>query len=76
MSQLKDLAELLGERFANVGVGRDDGKEAGEYSPIFFDQCVSHEGGLTEGIGSRRSNTRRCGFRRGPRSREAWAGTL
>ncbi|BEJ16007.1 hypothetical protein CspHIS471_0506120 [Cutaneotrichosporon sp. HIS471] len=38
ISQLKDLAVLLGARFAHVGVGRDDGKEAGEYSPIFYDK--------------------------------------
>lgn len=40
VSQLKDLAVLLGKRFAHVGVGRDDGREAGEYSPIFYDKCV------------------------------------
>lgn len=33
---------LLGKRYAHVGVGREDGKEAGEYSPIFYDQCVYH----------------------------------
>lgn len=33
-----DLAELLGVKFDHVGVGRNDGKEAGEYSPIFFDR--------------------------------------
>ncbi|TXT15031.1 uncharacterized protein COLE_01224 [Cutaneotrichosporon oleaginosum] len=38
VSQLEDLAVLLGRRFAHVGVGRDDGKTAGEYSPIFYDQ--------------------------------------
>jgi hypothetical protein len=37
-SQLLDLGALLGPRFANVGVGRDDGKRAGEYSPIFYDK--------------------------------------
>ncbi|TXT07216.1 hypothetical protein VHUM_03386 [Vanrija humicola] len=35
-SQLADLAALLGPSWAHVGVGRDDGKEAGEYSPIFY----------------------------------------
>lgn len=35
VSQLKDLRKLLPE-YAWVGVGRDDGKEAGEYNPIFF----------------------------------------
>ncbi|WVQ74700.1 hypothetical protein IAR50_004304 [Cryptococcus sp. DSM 104548] len=35
--QLKDLAELFGPNYAHVGVGRDDGKEGGEFSPIFYD---------------------------------------
>ncbi len=35
-SQLHDLAALLGDGYAHVGVGRDDGKRAGEYSPIFY----------------------------------------
>ncbi|KAL1747421.1 Endonuclease/exonuclease/phosphatase [Schizophyllum fasciatum] len=34
--QVKDLKELLGADWSYVGVGRDDGKEAGEYSPIFW----------------------------------------
>jgi endonuclease/exonuclease/phosphatase family metal-dependent hydrolase len=34
-SQLRDLRSLLPE-YASVGVGRDDGKEAGEHNPIFF----------------------------------------
>ncbi len=33
--QLADLQTLLPE-YAWVGVGRDDGKEAGEYNPIFY----------------------------------------
>ena len=37
-NQLLDLAVLLGPTYGHVGVGRDDGKEAGEYSPIFYDQ--------------------------------------
>lgn len=53
-SQLLDLSALLGPRFGNVGVGRDDGKEAGEYSPIFYDKCVfkrtrSSQGSLRAG---------------------------
>lgn len=36
--QLLDLEALLGPRFAHVGVGRNDGKEQGEYSPIFYDR--------------------------------------
>lgn len=39
-SQLEDLAELFGPAYDHVGVGRDDGREAGEYSPIFYDWCA------------------------------------
>jgi endonuclease/exonuclease/phosphatase family metal-dependent hydrolase len=35
VSQIRDLEALL-PGYAWVGVGRDDGKEAGEYSPIFY----------------------------------------
>ncbi|KAJ7263436.1 Endonuclease/exonuclease/phosphatase [Mycena rebaudengoi] len=34
--QVKDLAELLGSDWDWVGVGRDDGVAAGEFSPIFY----------------------------------------
>lgn len=34
--QLDDMLERL-PGYSYVGVGRDDGKEAGEYSPVFFD---------------------------------------
>ena len=37
--QLEDLLEGLntaGDNWTYIGVGRDDGKEAGEYSPIFY----------------------------------------
>jgi len=34
-AQLRDLRELLPE-YATVGVGRDDGKEAGEFNPVLF----------------------------------------
>ncbi|WVQ93459.1 hypothetical protein IAU59_000533 [Kwoniella sp. CBS 9459] len=37
-NQLLDLVDLLGPTYSYVGVGRDDGKEAGEYSPIFYDK--------------------------------------
>ncbi|OXM76596.1 endonuclease/exonuclease/phosphatase [Cryptococcus neoformans Bt63] len=40
--QLQDLQELLGETYSHVGSGRDDGKQGGEYSPIFFD-CTKFE---------------------------------
>ena len=41
--QLQDLLGALnshGDRWEHVGVGRDDGKEAGEYSPIFYRPAV------------------------------------
>ena len=38
--QLGDLAALLGEGYGYVGVGRDDGKEAGEYAPVFWRKKV------------------------------------
>ena len=34
-NQLEDLKAGLPE-YAAIGVGRDDGKEAGEYSPLFY----------------------------------------
>lgn len=34
--QVRDLAQLLGDEWAWVGVGRDDGAEAGEFCPIFY----------------------------------------
>jgi len=34
--QVMDLAQLLGDDWAWIGVGRDDGKQAGEFSPIFY----------------------------------------
>lgn len=34
-SQLEDLCEAL-PQYGYVGVGRDDGKQAGEYAPIFY----------------------------------------
>ncbi|KAL0252313.1 hypothetical protein I308_101702 [Cryptococcus tetragattii IND107] len=36
--QLEDLQKLLGETYSHVGSGRDDGKQGGEYSPIFFNR--------------------------------------
>ena len=36
-NQLDDLQSLLGPSYAHVGVGRDDGKAKGEFSPIFYD---------------------------------------
>ena len=35
-NQLLDLSRLFGEGYGYVGVGRDDGNEAGEYSPVFW----------------------------------------
>lgn len=34
--QVSDVAELLGSDYAWVGVGREDGVAAGEFSPIFY----------------------------------------
>ncbi|KAJ6612844.1 Endonuclease/exonuclease/phosphatase [Mycena sp. CBHHK59/15] len=34
--QVDDLAELLGDGWGWVGVGRDDGVAAGEFSPVFY----------------------------------------
>ena len=36
-SQMQDLRQLMPARYSWVGVGRDDGREAGEYAPIWFD---------------------------------------
>ncbi|KAF5497570.1 hypothetical protein CGCS363_v007905 [Colletotrichum siamense] len=35
-NQLNDIQSGLGSGWAHVGVGRDDGKKSGEYSPIFY----------------------------------------
>ncbi|KAF7350818.1 Endo/exonuclease/phosphatase domain-containing protein [Mycena sanguinolenta] len=70
--QVRDLAELLGEDWDWVGVGRDDGVEAGEYSPIFYKKCVrlplfhsfTHE--RTSDPSSLSSHTTRSGHRKNP----------
>ncbi|TFK41435.1 Endonuclease/exonuclease/phosphatase [Crucibulum laeve] len=36
LRQVKDLAELFGSEWSWIGVGRDDGVNAGEFSPIFY----------------------------------------
>lgn len=36
--QLEDLEKLLPKNYAWQGVGRTDGKEAGEYAPIFYNR--------------------------------------
>ncbi len=33
---MRDLQDLFGNDWAHVGVGRDDGKESGEYSALFW----------------------------------------
>ncbi|KAF7795809.1 hypothetical protein EIP86_006976 [Pleurotus ostreatoroseus] len=38
--QVNDLQELLGDDWGWIGVGRDDGKQAGEFSPIFYKKSV------------------------------------
>jgi hypothetical protein len=55
-NQLLDILSLLGPGWACVGVGRDDGQKAGEYSPIFYNTsvqmliCNSHVDMLTTSI--------------------------
>jgi endonuclease/exonuclease/phosphatase family metal-dependent hydrolase len=34
--QVHDLAELFGDEWSWIGVGRDDGFQAGEFSPLFY----------------------------------------
>ncbi|OCH84829.1 hypothetical protein OBBRIDRAFT_740880 [Obba rivulosa] len=47
MRQVNDLQELLGNDWAWIGIGRDDGVSAGEFSPIFYKKThlslVSHD---------------------------------
>ncbi|KAG9120469.1 hypothetical protein FRC07_004030 [Ceratobasidium sp. 392] len=38
--QVQDLKELLGADWDWVGIGRDDGKARGEFSPIFFNKTL------------------------------------
>ncbi|MDB4361416.1 endonuclease/exonuclease/phosphatase family protein, partial [Akkermansiaceae bacterium] len=38
-NQLLDMAKGL-PNYAHIGVGRDDGKMAGEFSPIFYDRKI------------------------------------
>ncbi|KZV72592.1 mannose-6-phosphatase [Peniophora sp. CONT] len=38
--QVDDMATLLGDEWDHVGVGRDDGVAAGEFSPIFWNSNV------------------------------------
>lgn len=40
LRQLNDLDALLGDEWARVGVGRDDGAVRGEFSPIFYKKQV------------------------------------
>ncbi|CAI6334973.1 unnamed protein product [Periconia digitata] len=39
-TQLVDIMDGLGDEWSYIGVGRDDGKEKGEYSPIIFRKGV------------------------------------
>ncbi|CAG8450916.1 6186_t:CDS:2 [Dentiscutata heterogama] len=41
-NQLMDLEALLGQEWRWLGVGRDDGKEAGEFVPIFYNKLNSN----------------------------------
>lgn len=36
-SQLLDIQDHLGPNWAHIGIGRENGKTAGEFSPIFYD---------------------------------------
>lgn len=36
-NQLVDVKEALGDGWSHVGVGRDDGKNGGDYSPLLYD---------------------------------------
>lgn len=36
-NQLVDIQDHLGPNWAHIGIGREDGKKAGEFSPIFYD---------------------------------------
>ncbi|KAI0032050.1 mannose-6-phosphatase [Vararia minispora EC-137] len=38
--QVDDLQELLGDGWDHVGVGRDDGVDAGEFSPIYWNKSL------------------------------------
>ncbi|KAF8520950.1 Endonuclease/exonuclease/phosphatase, partial [Hysterangium stoloniferum] len=40
LRQVSDLQELLGDEWDHRGVARDDGKEAGEFGPIFWNKSV------------------------------------
>ncbi|KAH8909063.1 hypothetical protein BR93DRAFT_526711 [Coniochaeta sp. PMI_546] len=46
-SQLTDIQSALGQSWDHIGQGRDDGKTAGEFSPIFFRSdtwtCTRHQ---------------------------------
>ncbi|GBB96684.1 hypothetical protein RclHR1_02810002 [Rhizophagus clarus] len=37
-NQISDLESLLGSDWNWIGVGRDDGKQAGEFVPIFYNK--------------------------------------
>jgi endonuclease/exonuclease/phosphatase family metal-dependent hydrolase len=39
-NQIVDIMENLGSEWTYIGVGRDDGKEKGEYSPIIYRKAV------------------------------------
>ncbi|KAF9870806.1 endonuclease/Exonuclease/phosphatase [Colletotrichum karsti] len=46
-SQLEEIQSWLGPNWAHIGLGRDDGKRAGEFSPVFYQvnrwQCERSE---------------------------------
>ncbi|KAK1717266.1 endonuclease/Exonuclease/phosphatase [Colletotrichum lupini] len=46
-SQLEDIQSYLGPAWGHIGLGRDDGKRGGEFSPVFYQvgrwQCERNE---------------------------------
>lgn len=39
-SQLIDISRELGPEWAHIGVGREDGRDAGEFSPVFYQPAI------------------------------------
>ncbi|KAI8581576.1 hypothetical protein K450DRAFT_270097 [Umbelopsis ramanniana AG] len=56
--QVLDLAELLSADYVWVGCGRSDGKEDGEYSPIFYKRYVMTTSIIAEGAALNNENNR------------------
>ncbi|PSR74723.1 hypothetical protein PHLCEN_2v9602 [Hermanssonia centrifuga] len=52
--QVNDLQQLLGDDWSWIGVGRDDGIQAGEFSPVFYKTNTPFEVSKFPGAGSLR----------------------